>query len=336
MENVAIPLAAILFFVGKEIILFNHAGSPITPKGYLTYLLEVLTFFVNLIWVAPLAFVKNRRLHFLVRIVVLLAAHHILRCGLAYHSFSKTGFITFVLSADRLMLTIWQVDRPLVLSFLIVVLKTINKRKLEKQQLQLDMIKMQEENMRIESTMAQMQLSPHLLLNGLNYIQTHTREKVPDVAEAISLMGQMLALSLVDVRKNKKVPLLRGLEQVGNRITFHRLLERRSRSLLFTTNWDSITPILKIPPSILMPPIENVLNYGKLNDALEPARIMLNVRDSVLTLQTWNVKRIGVDGGSGIGIASMRRILEFYYPGSFQLDIEETEREYSFSLTINL
>ncbi len=336
VENLAIPLAAILFLIGKEIMVMHRADMPVTLTGYLTYLLEIATFFVNLVWLAPLAFSKNRKLLFLVCLLALLVAHHLLRCILAYDTISQTHFTTFVLSADRIMLTLWQIDRPLFLSFLIVVLQAINQRKLERQQLQIDIMKVKEENARIESTMAQMQLSPHLLLNGLSHLEAITAEKVPEAATAIELMGEMLRPTLINHQKIKMVPLFASVTQINNRIAFEQLVTTKKIYVTLESNITKAESEPVLPPSLLMPAIENVLKYGDLNLLDTSATIQVWFEDGILKLTTWNLKSNKAVFGTGLGLQSMVQILNYYYPQRHQLTVVQNENEYTFKLTINL
>lgn len=314
----------------------HRVGMPVTLTGYLTYLLEIATFFVNLVWVAPLAFSKNRKLLFLVCLLILLVAHHLLRCVLAYNTFSHTSFTTFVLSADRIMLTLWQIDRPLFLSFLIVVLQAINQRRLERQQLQIDIMKIKEENLRVESAMAQMQLSPHLLLTGLSHLQAITEEKVPEAGQAIELMGEMLRHALINHQKIKMVPLSSAVKQLENRIAYEQIFITRKLYITLESNIDEGKDTPMLPPSLLMPAVENILKYGILNKSDRPAALNIRCERRKFTLTTWNLKKSNTRSGTGLGLQSVTQILNYYYPQRYTLAVDQDDKEYTLKLTINL
>ncbi len=335
LEQLALPLVAIMFLICKEIVVLFNAGTPPTFKGYLTYLLEIVTFYLNLIWVAPLAFIQKRRFVFLLRLVLLIAVHHLLRSWLAYNAFSKTGFTAFVFSANRLMLTVWLLDRPLYLSFLIAVYRGLAKRKLERQQLKVDLANALAEKTRIESIMAQMQLSPHLLLGGLYHLQVNTKDKLPLVANATKLLADIVRYSLMDLRNVPKVPLCKEVQQVKNRISYQEFIYERPLCIQLRKNIDDRADSMLIPPGILITITDNVLKYGLLHDAASPATIQIKQSNGLLEFVTRNDKIGTKHQGQGIGLSNVRQVLDHYYPDSYSLAIKESDVEYSLRLSIN-
>lgn len=336
LENLFLPLALMFILIASEATALFNAGISITVKGYTTYLLEIATFYCNLIWVAPLLFIKRKPVIFICRLSVLIVIHHFIRCWITINYAATRSFWQFFFSGDRLVLTVWRLDYALGFSFFVVVLKALERRKLEKQRMRFELLQAREEKARAENTLVQMQLNPHTLHNGLSYLEAQSRRYAPEMTEAIVLLSEVLEPTMINTQTIEKVPVGRSLLQIQNLVALQRLLYSDRQSINLTTDMEEDDYKLLLPPSLLMPVIENVFKYGKLNDPDAPATIDIKIAEGILYLNTCNKRKKRNQPGNGIGLTSVHHILNYYYPGKHSFDIRETEAEYAVSLNIEL
>jgi two-component system LytT family sensor kinase len=336
LENILLPLALMFIFIASEVTALVNAGISITTKGYITYLLEIATFYSNLLVVAPVFFIKRRLVLFIGRLVVLIVIYHLLRCWLTFTYTASRPFWQYIFSGDRIVLTIWRLDYALGFSFFIVVLKALERKKLEKQRIQLELLQAKEEKARAENTLVQMQLNPHTLHNALSYLEAQCRKYSPQMTEAIVLISEVLEPLMINTQTVEKVPVSRSLSQIDNLIALQRLIHNNSQSLRATSKVELGDDELLLPPSLLMPVIENLFKYGKLNDPESPATIDIKIDSGTLHLNTWNQKKRKTFPGNGVGLDSVRYILNYYYPGKHSLTTVDKDTDYTVSLTIQL
>jgi sensor histidine kinase YesM len=330
-----LPLAAILFLIGKEVAVLSNEGAPPSFKGYLTYLLEIATFFVNLYWVVPLAFVRNKKAQLVVRFASLLVLHHLLRSALSYKAFAQTNFFEFALSSKRLVLTLWQLDRPVFLSSLIGILHNSAQRKQAQQQLEIQLANEKANAARIKAIMAQMQLSPHIMLSGLYYLQIATSSKQPELVNAIKTLSTITRYSLIDIHQMPLVLLTEEIEQIKNRISFHEYIYGRQLHVLVQENINASKAGSQVPPCTLVTLADNVLKYGLLTEADNPAVISITQTETSITFTTRNSKIGPTHPGLGIGQAHVKEILKLYYAHNYNLTTRDTDEDYTLTLTIN-
>lgn len=331
-----LPTTWMFVFVICEIWVLYSAGVPPTCRGYLTYLLEFATLYVNLLWVTPILFIERRPLLFAFRLIILIVIYHSIRCWFAFNYRATKPFEQFLLSGDQLVLTVWRLDFALGFSFFFVVLKALERRKLEKQMMRIELLQAKDEKEKAESTMVQMQLNPHTLHNALSHLQAQSRVHAPQMTEAIELFSAVLEPSLINTETVEKVPVSKALSQIQNLVALQRLLHSGRQSVKLTTSFKEDDHELLLPPSLLMPVIENVFKYGTLNDPDAPATIDIKIAEGILYLNTCNKRKKRNQPGNGIGLTSVHHILNYYYPGKHSFDIRETEAEYAVSLNIEL
>ena len=86
---------------------------------------------------------------------------------------------------------------------------------------------------------------------------------------------------------------------------------------------------------LLVPFVENAFKHGDLSEK----GFILDIKEEneMLTFQLSNFKKQGSkDSFSGIGIANVKKRLEILYPKKHELNITETETQYSVDLKIDL
>lgn len=332
---ILLHILGITFFVGQEVLLMHALGMPPTIKGYIAFALEIGIFYANLLWVVPCAFAHKQAINFIARLMLVVVTYFLCRSWLAYNTSFQSGFINFAIAGANLLFTLWRLNYLLGFGFLLGFYKAVNKHRQQQQHMELELAHAKAEKARIESVTAQMQLSPHLLLSGLYYLQINVTDSSPSVSGAIRVLADIVRYSLIDVRATFKVPLHSEIEQVKNRISYQQYIYDDLLHIQLSVSNDTKAALIVIPPFILITLADNVLKYGWLTDADHPATIHIKQVDSQLEFLTWNSKIGTVPKGQGMGLAHVKQVLDYHYPGNYVLTINDTESEYALSLTIN-
>ncbi|MCF3109615.1 histidine kinase [Niabella sp. CC-SYL272] len=335
-RTVLLHLLGLSFFVGYEIVLLFIFGTPPTFRGYLAFGLDIATFYINLLWVIPYLFTPGRQLLFITRLCILVVIHLALRNLITYWNGRQVFDWTEFIVSKRIIVVLWRLLYIIGLGFLFQLIKERQRRERERQQLQLRMMTTAAEAARVESTLFQMQLSPHLLFNTLTFIQAKAQEIHPAVEQAINLLADISRHSLIDIRSIKTVSLADEIQEIRNRIRLQGLLNESELCLVFNTVIEEGADQLQLPPSLLLTLTDNVIKYGVLNDLEFPARLEVFANKNSLRYYSWNLKTLNARRGAGLGINGVKSILEYYYPGRYTMDIIDREDCYSLELKIEL
>ena len=93
-----------------------------------------------------------------------------------------------------------------------------------------------------------------------------------------------------------------------------------------------------IAPMLLVPFIENAFKHGDKKNKGSGIIINLRITGELLNFEVVNSKSINADKdqASGIGLNNIRRRLELIYIDSFDLTIQETDRQYKINLSLKI
>lgn len=335
LKLIGLHLFGVFVFLGYEIVLLFILHTPPTGKGYLTYLLEIATFYTNFLWVMPLIGHKDMRLALAMRILTIMIIHLLLRYLIMHFHSSVQGAALPELSKERIALVFWRVCYILAIGFFLGLIRLNEERRRKQYELELTVAREREDKARLEALMAQMQLSPHMVLNVLAYIEAEVADPVPHVATAIQNFSKLVRYSLIDIRTTKVVPIQKELEAIKERIDYQEQITDTKLCVSLQTAIETADAVL-VPPYLLLTLTDNVMKYGWLTDPDEPAMIRVSANRNVLTFSTRNSKKPDVEHGLGIGLANVRQVLEVTYPQKYLLDIEDRDATYALKLTINL
>ncbi|AYN66921.1 GHKL domain-containing protein [Euzebyella marina] len=181
------------------------------------------------------------------------------------------------------------------------------------------------------------QINPHFLFNNLNNLYSYALEGSAKTPEIILEMSGVLRYMLYEC-KEKFVPLQKELEQLSNFIKLYKLqIEERGKVNFIEGR---IEPGYKIAPLILVVFIENAFKHSQSGQSKDiEIEIEVNMKDNCLTFICKNnfEQVIGLDTvAKGIGLKNVKKRLELLYPNKHELHIDETEKNFSVSLSMQL
>jgi len=180
------------------------------------------------------------------------------------------------------------------------------------------------------------QINPHFLFNTLNNIYATAIDTSPRVADMIDKLSEMMRYTMKDTQKDL-VQLEDEINYINNFIELQKLRLDRSVKLEYQTLGN--TSALQIAPMLLVPFIENAFKHGVNSEQKSHLKIQLTIRKSELELSVVNNKvniQKEFSNRSGLGIENTKHRLNLIYPSKHLLVINDSEKDFTVSLHINL
>ncbi len=196
--------------------------------------------------------------------------------------------------------------------------------------------KSEKEKLDAELSYLKAQINPHFLFNTLNSIYSLAIVKSDDVAASIVKLSNMMRYVLSE-SSNQFVILEKEIEYIRNYIELQQI--RFGSFIQFECIITGDPRNKKIAPLILIPFIENAYKHGVNAEDNSVIKINIDITETQLFLQVKNNKvfvQRSEELKSGLGVENTKNRLQHIYPAKHSLVINDTEKEYSVSLTLIL
>jgi two-component system sensor histidine kinase AlgZ len=196
-------------------------------------------------------------------------------------------------------------------------------------------VQAKQEQITTELQLLKAQVHPHFLFNTLNNIYSFSLERSPKTPDLIQKLSSLLSYMLSEC-KTDEVRLEKEIEVMKNYIDLER--ERYGDKIEITWNVEGDIKDKFIAPLLLLPFLENAFKHGT-SEQLEKSRLSvdISVQQDVLRCNIINSKNKNVPySEKGIGIANVKKRLEFIYPGNYKLSLNDEGQFYVVSLLVNL
>jgi sensor histidine kinase YesM len=180
------------------------------------------------------------------------------------------------------------------------------------------------------------QINPHFLFNTLNNIYATAIDTSPKAADMVDKLSEMMRYTMKDTQQDF-VMLEDEINYINNFIELQRL--RLDRRVKLEYSNPSAIPALQIAPMLLIPFIENAFKHGVNSEQKSYIKIEIVINKTEIQLKVINNKvsiQQDISERSGLGITNTWHRLNLIYPGKHLLVINDTEKEFSVSLHINL
>lgn len=149
---------------------------------------------------------------------------------------------------------------------------------------------------------------------------------------AIEELGQLLRYSTKDLEKDF-ITLDKEIGYLDSLIALEKLRIKSPELLIVEKKL--IHPKLNISPMLLVPFVENAFKHGDFRNKGFDMKISDN--NKILHFYLSNFKKEKMkDSVSGIGIENVRKRLEILYPKKYELNMIETETNFTVDLKIDL
>jgi sensor histidine kinase YesM len=200
------------------------------------------------------------------------------------------------------------------------------------------LLKLEEEKKSMELKVLKNQLNPHFLFNTLNNLYTLTLKKDDKAPEVIAKLSEILDFVLYRCNEDF-VAVEKEITLIKNYIALEKLRYDENRlDILFTKD---IQQSNKISPLIILTFIENAFKHGVVNET-EKATIRLNLQSKkeqiIFSIENTKPQNdfARISDKSKIGLMNVRKQLDLLYPKKHQLEIEETQTNYTVKLYLNI
>ncbi|PWU00585.1 MAG: hypothetical protein C5B52_08590 [Bacteroidetes bacterium] len=186
---------------------------------------------------------------------------------------------------------------------------------------------LQKDNVSFKLKYLRSQLNPHFLFNTLNSIYSLSLQKSERTPEVVVKLADIMRY-LVDDCNELKIPLDKEIEFIRNYIEIEKI--RYNADVRFTVEGE--TGGIMIEPSLFISFIENGFKHALHSETDHPfVYINLKVKDGKIELSVVNNTHIDLETQAkrvqGIGIRNSKILLELLYPGSYALNIIQTEKK---------
>ena len=346
-QNYILHLLGCLLFISIPILASPDFNSKtdlikIAPfrQSFFTFVLLLLFFYVNYLYIIPRFYLTRKYLYFSVSIVacfciIAYLPHYLIpfnggspgnmdamqppmpphgRIGFARHS-GNTAFLPFFLVGSLLQFS---------LSFSLSFLLRLNQR----------LSTIESEKLKTEVSYLRAQINPHFLFNTLNSLYALALEKSDAAPEAILKLSGMMRY-VVTESDREHVALENEINYIKNYISLQKLRMDDNTCLSFATRGSTAGKY--ISPLLLIPFIENAFKYG-LNPEEETAiAIDIDISDTELALRVKNNKvniTLPYEERSGHGIENTRLRLQYLYPDKHKLLVLDTAETFEVHLKI--
>jgi two-component system, LytTR family, sensor kinase len=199
---------------------------------------------------------------------------------------------------------------------------------IEKQKLNLE-----QEKLKAERAFLQSQVNPHFLFNTLNNIYSMVFHHSTQALPAIQKLSEIMRYATKETDKDG-VDL--GVE-ISCLKSYIDLQKYRVKDPAILYEQTGNPEGKRIAPMLLISFVENAFKHGIINDGQHPLLIRLHVEGGQLSFAVRNkISKDQTDSSSGIGLTSVERRLQLFYPGRHDLLIDQTGEYFTSKMTIQL
>jgi two-component system LytT family sensor kinase len=341
LSKYRIHLIAWFFFIFYEIIITGVLrGYFASPGNYLIfYFFNISLFYLHAHVVLPTAHKNtNYTIWLLPTLILIEVVVYVPLTIIVVAFFQKyanlTVFTPAVLDKASLGNGLWRIMYFILFSSGYYYLMNYLKERKITQQAEKERLLMIIENQNIQAELIKSQyahlksqINPHFLFNTLSFIYSNTRKIVPEAAEAIMALSEMMRYALQDDSDTTFTLLTQEIEQVENLIRLHQI--KSENKLNITLKLDDKLDDVQIIPLILVTLVENIFKHGDLLREENPARVSICSDGNTLIIETENfINTKVISTGHHIGLDNTRKRLNMIYGNKASLAVSQSNDNY--------
>ncbi|UZR98864.1 sensor histidine kinase [Chondrinema litorale] len=196
---------------------------------------------------------------------------------------------------------------------------------------------LEKEHLKSELLNLKNQLNPHFFFNTLNNIYGLIIQDQDRAQDAVHQLSKLMRYLLYDSNE-KFVPLTKEIDFMHHYIDLMRL--RLMTTVAVEYRFPKVTSNASIAPLLCISLIENAFKHGV--HSSEPSEIFMEMNINSEKELTFHIKNTSFPksdtdrSGSGIGLENLKKRLNLLYPQAHQLSIEDGEKYFDCTLTLQL
>lgn len=311
-------------------VLFSPAGSMDIAefrKELADYLLMLLFFYLNHLYLLPELFYRKKYFLFFIAIlisflIVLVAPNLIEQYSTLKANAFASPFAFGLYYMREVKHYLFQFLLVFTVSLLISTLSRL--RKTEKEKLD------------AELAFLRSQINPHFLFNTLNSVYSLALTKSNAAPTAIVMLSDMMRYILSETHY-EYVLLDKEINYIDSYIELQKI--RLQKTVKIDYFCQIISEEKKIAPLLLIPFVENAFKHGVNPEKNSYISIKIVCIGNYLQLTVFNNKVAPATNSgstSGVGIKNARQRLQMLYAGNHTLEISENQNYFKIHLSINL
>ena len=193
----------------------------------------------------------------------------------------------------------------------------------------------QKEKLTAELQLLKAQVHPYFLFNTLNNIYSFSLDQSPKTPGLILKLSSLLSYMLYDCNGDQ-VRLEKEIESIKNYVGLEK--ERHGSKLEISWNVEGNVRDQFISPLLILPFLENAFKHGAAEEIESPwLSIDISVKSDIFRCKIANSKNEWMTRSeSGVGIKNVQKRLDFIYPGSYELKLNDEGNFFVVSLTLKL
>lgn len=296
---------------------------------------RLITVYMNWFILIPLFLYKNKRSYYLISLLGLLSlaaiAHRYFVMTWGYPTYfpawAALGHGDHILKPSRLIQHALAFFFPVVITTLFRIFKDWYDQRNAAEELK-------KEKVEAELKFLKSQTNPHFLFNTLNSIYGLALEKSPKTPNLILKLSDILSYTLYE-SDTERIALRKELDLIENIIELEK--ERFGLRLNIEFKVEGNLDLIKIPPLILVPFVENAFKHGIKNEVNKGwIRILVEASEKELYFSVENsvptAEQQQTEGG--LGLKNIARRLELIYGDDQKLYIERRNDSFLVNLSI--
>jgi two-component system LytT family sensor kinase len=180
------------------------------------------------------------------------------------------------------------------------------------------------------------QINPHFLFNSINTIYFQIDKHNTPAREALSRFSDMLRYQLYECN-GKEISIEREIAYLGNYVELQRMRKDDNYKIEFVK--ENTVRNFTIAPLLMIAFVENAFKYvSHHSDKVNEISISLNFIDGVFLFDVVNTRdrSSAQPEHGGIGLKNVRRRLDLLYNGRHDLDIRESDQQFSVHLKLKI
>lgn len=194
---------------------------------------------------------------------------------------------------------------------------------------------LENEKLAVELKYLKSQINPHFLFNTLHNLNYLTQIKSDQASEVIVMLSNIMRYMIYDSNKSS-VTLRKEIDYIQDYLALEAIRLNNKFDLKFDVT--EANDQLEIAPLIFIPFVENAFKHG-ITDKDEKSwiDIRLSTKENIMYLVVENsIGEKGDHESSGVGLDNVKKRLALGYPGKYTLNIDESEKKFHVSLTLDL
>ncbi len=341
MKQIALHTGGwILLYLLPPLILQTDIKLPSDFGDYMYWIIVIVFFYVNYLWLIPKYLTKRKFVTYFVFIFMMLvftySANEIYVRQVHRIEAAKRGEQAPD-KKDRKKKPRFRGYNSVLFCFAVLALGTSIKVTQNWYENEKQKKEMENQKLGAELSLLKSQINPHFFFNTLNSIYSLAIIKSDRTSEAVLKLSEIMRYIIYDTER-KRVPLSKEVEYIANYIELQRLRLPDLIQVLFTTRIEREN--LAIEPLLLLPFVENAFKHGI--DIEKGGQIIISITEQGDRLKLYVENPLVTEAGSlekgssGIGLANTMKRLKLLYQDDFKLENGPSGDKYIVDLELKL